>query len=209
MVARVLIGIVAGVVLVASIALGAGSAWLWTTFGGADGAVRSLGEIQTAARTVVIDVDAVGASVPFDIPGTVELAVDGGSPLSVVAGPTADIDRLVFGSEYDVASLEDGAWVLASVPGVRPTPSATDAVGMVTATGDPAVLDVAAVAPGSLAIIRDEDDTSALVLELRLVVADAGVIATIGAGIALFGIIVAMVLMWAAVLGLRGRGRHA
>lgn len=209
MVARVLIGIVAGVMIVTSLALGAGAVWLWSTFGGPNGAVRSLGAIESGARTVVIDVDAVGATVPFDIPGTVELAVDGERPLSVVAGPTVDIDRLVFGSAYDVATLEDGSWEVASVPGVRPAPSATSAVGMMSATGDPAVLDIAAVAPGSLAIIRGADDTAAVSLDLRLVVADAGLIATLGGAIAAFLLLIALVLLWSAILGLRVRDRHA
>lgn len=208
MVARVLIGIVAGVVLVASIALGAGAAWLGSTFGGPDGSVRSVGAIESTARMIVIDVDSVEASIPFGIPGRVELAVDGDGALSVIAGPTVDIDRLVFGSAYDVASLEDGSWTVASVPGVRPVPPVTDDLGTVTAVGDPAVLDIGAIAPGSLVIIREADDTSTLSLDLRFSVADAQMISMIGIGIAVFLFLIALVLGWAAVIGLRGRGRH-
>ena len=97
--------------------LGGGALWLWNTFGAAEGAERSLGRIESSAATIVIDVDEVGARVPFGIPGKVELAFDADTgPLTVVAGETAHVDRQVFGTAYDVATLDDGTWTTVWFP---------------------------------------------------------------------------------------------
>ena len=208
MAARVLLGIVAGLTLAMALALGAAAIWLWSAFAAPGAAVRSLGVIESGAPMVVIDVASVGASIPLDLPGRVELAIDGDTAVTVLAGPTADIDGLVFGSAYDVASLDDGSWSVTSVPGARTTPPRAPGGDIVDVAGDPAVVDIAAVTPGSLVIMRTEGDRSAMSLTLRLVVEDAGPIAMIGAGVAAFLLLVALVLLWAAVLGLRTRGRH-
>ena len=101
MAARIILGIVAGLVLALSLALGSAATWLWSSFVAADGAVRDLGAIESTAPVVVVDVAAVSATVPFAIPGRIELAIDADQPVSVFAGPTAEIDRRVFATGYD------------------------------------------------------------------------------------------------------------
>ena len=208
MAARIILGIVAGLVLALSLALGSAATWLWSSFVAADGAVRDLGAIESTAPVVVVDVAAVSATVPFAIPGRIELAIDADQPVSVFAGPTAEIDRRVFATGYDVAAFADGSWEVTSVPGVRP-PAIEAGAGLAGVSGDPAVLDIASVIPGSLAITRTPGDTSALTLGLRYVVGDAGAIAVLGAVMAGFLLLVALTMLWAAVLGLRSGGRHA
>ena len=79
------------------------------------------------------------------------------------------------------------------------------------ATGDPAVIDVASAVPGSLIITRDGSSSAVddpVRVNLRFVVADARPIAVIGAGIAAFLLLIALVLLWAVIFGMRSRGRH-
>lgn len=210
MAVRVLLGIVAALVLAASIALGAGASWLWTTFG--DGALRRMGTIEATAPMIVIDIDDVAVRTPVRIPGRLELVVDAGdAPVTVLAGPTPEVDRVLFGTSYEVASLAGGAWTTIPVRGVRPAPDLATADlgdGLVSTTGAPVVLDAARIAPGSIVIGRDTSALGAVSIDLRYLVADARTISLIGGAIALFMLCVAIVLLWAAIIGMRGRGRH-
>lgn len=209
MVARILLGIAAIVVLACGAVLGGGALWLWTTFGAPEGAVRSLGRIESSAPTIVIDVEQVHARVPFGIPGTVELAFSSeSSPLTVVAGETTQVDQLVFGSAYDVAMLDEGTWSTVSVPGVRPPIDPAGTAWPARASGDPAVIQVGSVVPGSLLIVREAAGAGPVLVDLRLTVADARPIALIGMGTAAFVLLVALVLGWAVLFGMRARGRH-
>lgn len=208
MVARVLIGAAGAVVLACACGLAAASIWLSTTFGGADGAVQRLGQIESSASVVVIDVADIQVRTPFGIPGRIQLAVDAGDDaVTVVAGPTAEVDRVILGTAYDVASYDDGAWSTVPVPG--PSIAALETVTWAQqAKGDPAVIDVAGIAPGSLVIAREEPRSLAVRVDLRYVVADAHPIALIGGAIAVLLAMISLVLLWAATIGLRSRGRH-
>jgi hypothetical protein len=208
MVARVLIGGVGVVVLVGACVLGAASFWLFSTFGGPDGVVQPLGRIESSASIIVIDVEDVQARMPFDIPGRVELALDAGDDtVTVVAGPTADVDRVIQGTSYDVARYA-GAWSTLRVPGMS-TAELGAGSWAVRASGDPAVIDVDGVMPGSVVIARDDPRSASVQVDLRYVVADARPIAMIGGAITVLLAMISLVLLWAATIGLRSRGRHA
>ena len=205
---RIVLGLVAVVVLATSIVLGAAAGWLWTTFADPRGAVRDLSAIPSPAPMIIVDVAEVGAQIPLGLPGRIELAVRAAQPVSVLAGPTPDIDRLVFGAPYDVATLVDGDWTVTTVAGVHPMAPVPPDEALTAVSGDPAVLDIAEITPGSIVITKGEGDTSEVSLELRYVVADAAIIAVIGAGIAILLLLVAGVLLWTVVFAMRSRGRH-
>ncbi len=131
MATRVVLGLLAGVLLLIGLAAGVAAVWVAMVLGPDNGLRFDAGSITPApdSGATIVDVDRFEATVPYLEPfGDVSLSVDSGDPadpsstLFLGAGSTEGVDAYLRGVPYSVALRDGSDWVVREVPGVAVAP---------------------------------------------------------------------------------------
>lgn len=217
MVTRVIVGIIAGVLLLMGIASGAAAAWGYLTMG-TDGLVRvDAGTIQPGAEAeaIVVDVERFSVDVPY-IGALGETALSassvdaGADPLFLGAASTPDVDAYLVGMPYSAAFRSGDTWSVRDVPGSAPLAPTSSATWLVQDTGARPAVSVPGARPLSLVILRPSGSpTGAVRLSIDFTVAEAAnwLLGLVIAAAVL--IIVGVLLLFLALRRRRPRGKHA
>lgn len=196
----------------------AGAGWLWSTFG-SDGVVSNpLGRISgtAASQAVVIDVERVGADVPYlPVAGEAALVVTPGvgapgpPEVFMAQAPMDTANEYLTGARYDVARYVDGAWSITPVPGFRDLDPPREAAWSSSADGSTARLLLAVDTPTTVIVMNaDGSPPVDVLLAVQMKVPDAVTIAVVLVILAVIALVAGLLFLRAAMGRGRKRGSH-
>jgi hypothetical protein len=161
---KILVGLLAAVLLIIGGALATGAIWAYSTFGTSGLMSFGAGTITPGpdARSILVDVDRFGASVPYlQDYGTTTLSVttgergDPSDTLFVGAAATSDVDGFVKGTPYAVALRDGSTWTTRNVPGMAtPGLPRSEAFWLAQAVGPRAAIAVPGQRPLTLLVMH-------------------------------------------------------
>jgi hypothetical protein len=217
---KILVGLIAALFLIAGGALAAGAIWAYSTFGMSGLMSFGAGSITPSpdARSILLDVDRFGATVPFlQDYGTTTLSVttgeqgDPSDTLFVGAAATTAVNAFVKGTPYAVALKEGDGWTTREVPGLAtPGLPRTETFWLAQAVGPRAAITVPPERPLTLLIMHPSGvPTGAVTLNIDFTVRDASKWIT-GLAIASAGCLLLGIAFLVLLFRMRShRGRHS